>query len=179
MLPSVVGTEAATPCSQKEPDEPIYKACFPSQAGLQVSDRLHRIPRPGDGTSEGRCFRPCPKPLSCCYAAAASFAPMECGVVHPHAMQSAVLGDSHADGQDDALTVQWASLYQKCLQNLRGYIYRESRSLWRNSSSWRFQDRAQSPIPCVHSRALRFFVPIPQISAQSLRTAPRCFPGDF
>ena len=30
MLPSVVGTEAATPCSQKEPDEPIYKACFPS-----------------------------------------------------------------------------------------------------------------------------------------------------
>ena len=28
-----------------------------------------------------------------------------------------------ADGQDDALTMQWASLYQKCLQDLCGYIY--------------------------------------------------------
>jgi hypothetical protein len=28
-----------------------------------------------------------------------------------------------ADGQDDALTIQWASLYQKCLQDLCGYIY--------------------------------------------------------
>jgi hypothetical protein len=28
-----------------------------------------------------------------------------------------------ADGQDDAVTIQWASLYQKCLQDLCGYIY--------------------------------------------------------
>jgi hypothetical protein len=28
-----------------------------------------------------------------------------------------------ADGQDDALTIQWASLYQKRLQDLCGYIY--------------------------------------------------------
>jgi hypothetical protein len=28
-----------------------------------------------------------------------------------------------ADGQDDPLTIQWASLYQKCLQDPCGYIY--------------------------------------------------------
>ena len=34
MRPSVVGTEAATPCSQKEPDEPIYKGTHPVTAAL-------------------------------------------------------------------------------------------------------------------------------------------------
>ena len=72
MLPSVVGTEAATPCSQKEPDEPIYKACFPAPGGVtSVSPASsHSTSRRRDLGGQMRSVLP--ETLSWCYAAVAS-----------------------------------------------------------------------------------------------------------
>src|SRR5512132_3774545 len=82
MLPSVVGTEAAAPCSQKEPDEPTYKACFPSPGGVtSVSPASsHCASRRRD--LGGQMRNPFPVARGSCL-----LAPTECGVVHPHAMQ--------------------------------------------------------------------------------------------
>src|SRR5215218_5956418 len=55
MLPFVVGTRAATSCHQREVGEPIYVRRGSSRtAGPLSYHRLHRLPRPGDGTSAGR-----------------------------------------------------------------------------------------------------------------------------
>src|SRR5215218_10042678 len=62
MLPSVVGTWAATPCHQREVGEPIYVmrgSC--RTAGPLSYYRLHRLRRPGDGTSAGRDDQPRPE----------------------------------------------------------------------------------------------------------------------
>src|SRR5687767_935462 len=65
MLPSVVGTWAATSCHQREVGEPIYVMRGSSHtAGPLSYHRLHRLLRPGDGTSVGRTISLAPKPLA-------------------------------------------------------------------------------------------------------------------
>ena len=62
MLPSVVGTGAATPCHQREVGEPIYDMRGSSRtAGPLSYHRLHRPLRPGDGTSPGQDDPPRPE----------------------------------------------------------------------------------------------------------------------
>src|SRR5215212_9099238 len=90
MLPSVVGTRAATSCHQREVGEPIYVRRGSSRtAGPLSYHRLHRLLRPGDGTSRGRTISLAPKPLACLTRSYRShlLAEAELAAVDPQAVQ--------------------------------------------------------------------------------------------
>src|SRR3712207_7778663 len=90
MLPSVVGTWAATSCHRREVGEPIYVMRGSSRtAGPLSYHRLHRLLRPGDGTSRGRTISLAPKPLACLTRSCRSYllAEAELATVDPQAGQ--------------------------------------------------------------------------------------------
>src|SRR3954447_3089759 len=86
VLPSVVGTGAATSCGQKRSRWAHLRRVVHPGGAPQHYPRPHRFPRPGDGTSEGR-ERPAPNscfPLRSCAVASSPprksvpFAHMRC-----------------------------------------------------------------------------------------------------